>query len=426
MIQLQVLNYILNNSDPSFITTNNLKAEYFSEFTDEFNYIKNHIHRYGNVPDKATFLDTFPDFELLDGSESPTYLLDELIKDYKTRHIAKTFNSVKNLLLSGNIEEAERLFKASANDLSGEMSLNALDLFADTSIRYDEYLDRVQNPNKYYISTGFKELDKAIGGIDLKEELGVIMARTNMGKSYIGLKMAIAAAAQGYKVGLYSGEMTCGKVGYRFDTILSHIPNGSLSHGNINVQLEYKKYLDELKEKYPNASLRVFTREDYNGPIGVSVMEAFMDKYDLDILFIDQLSLLDDDRHGRTNSERQSNIIIDLKKLQVRKKKPIIAIAQQNRTTNEDGSVDTTQIAGSDDIGKYATFVIAITRDKKDETILRLEVTKCRDGKVGTKLTYFADLSVATFIYIPEEGEDDGSNQGEPEYINEDCGEDAF
>lgn len=423
MIQLQVINYILSSGDSSFIVVNNLKKEYFSEYTNEFAFIKNHINTYGNVPDTTSFLSVFPEFEILDITESPAFLLDELMKDYKTRKMAETFNTVKNLLMSGKIEEAAAVYKRGADALSSDIALSCTDLFQDFS-RYDEYLNRAENVKKYYIPTGFKELDKIMFGIDREEELGVIMARTNMGKSYITLKMAVASAAQGLKVGLYSGEMTAGKVGYRMDSMISTINCGSLMHGNINVQNEYKKYIDGLREKFPDASLKVLTPADVSGNIGVDVMKAFIEKYNLDILYIDQLSLLDDDRHGRTREERQSNIIIDLKRLQSQKKIPIICVAQQNRTKNEDNSIDTTQIAGSDDIGKYATFVLAISRDKKDNDIMTIEVTKCRDGKAGSKIKYLTDLSTGLFEYIPEE--DDNSTDDDTEKSSYDGGGDAF
>lgn len=422
MIQLQVINYILSSGDASFIAANNLKKEYFSEYPNEFAFIKNHINTYGNVPDTTSFLAVFPDFEVLGITESPAFLLDELMKDYKTRKMAETFNTVKNLLMSGKIDEAAAVYKRGADALSNDIALTCTDLFQDYS-RYDEYLSRAENVKKYYVTTGFKELDKVMFGIDREEELGVIMARTNMGKSYITLKMAVASAAQGLNVGLYSGEMTAGKVGYRMDSMISTINCGSLMHGNINVQNEYKKYIDNLREKFPDASLKVLTPADVSGTIGVDVMKAFIEKYNLDILYIDQLSLLDDDRHGRTREERQSNIIVDLKRLQTQKKIPIICVAQQNRTKNEDNTIDTTQIAGSDDIGKYATFVLAISRDKKDNAIMTIEVTKCRDGKAGSKIKYLTDLSTGLFEYIPEEEEDTSESEETTDY---DGGGDTF
>ena len=430
MIQLQVLNHILSTRDGSIITLNNLSAKHFSEYKNEFTFIKTHMERYGNVPDMETFIAAFPNFEVVTVKESQIYLLDELYKDYRTRNIAETFNKVRKLLLEGKYDEAAKVYSEGAESLGQDVAISCIDLFRDTS-RYDDYIDRTRNLDKYYLSTGFKELDKVIGGIDMQEELGVIMARTNLGKSWISLKMATAAAAAGLNVGLYSGEMTERKVGYRMDTLLGHIPNGSLMHGNINIQNQYLNYIRDLPNKY-EGSLKVLTPAMVGGHVGVGTLKAFIEKEHLDILFIDQLSLLDDDRHGKTLPERMSNIIVDLKRLQVLKKMPIIAVSQQNRTKNDDNTIDTTQIAGSDDVGKYATWVIGISRDKKDETILYLEVVKARDGGVGNKLTYCVDLGKGVFTYIPNEKDDVNDKETEEKYVgrystsNDDSGEDVF
>ena len=92
MIQLQVLNKILSTKDYSLISLNNLTSEYFSNYVSEFEYIKTHVTKYGQVPDIATFLSVFPDFELLDVQEKDSFLLEELVKDRNTRHLAKSFN----------------------------------------------------------------------------------------------------------------------------------------------------------------------------------------------------------------------------------------------------------------------------------------------------------------------------------------------
>ena len=194
MIQLQFLNYLLSSKDASLISLHNLSEKYFSEYRNEFTFIKTHIDRYGNVPDLTTFVAAFPDFEIITVNEAPTYLLDELFKDYRTKNMAETFNKVRSLLLEGKTDEAASIYSAGAEALSQDVAITCVDLFKDTS-RYDDYIERTHNLDKYYISTGFRELDKVIGGIDMQEELGVIMARTNLGKSWISLKMATAAAS---------------------------------------------------------------------------------------------------------------------------------------------------------------------------------------------------------------------------------------
>lgn len=427
MIQLQMLNYLLSSRDASLITVNNLTDKYFSEYKNEFLFIKTHLDKYGNIPDLTTFLTSFPDFDVIEVNESVNYLLEELFKDYRTRNMAETFNKVRTLLMNGKEDEAAKVYSDGVDTLSSNVALTCIDLLRDTS-RYDDYVNRTMNPNKFYLTTGFKELDKVIGGIDMKEELGVIMARTNMGKSFLALKMASSAAVQGYNVGFYSGEMSEGKVGARLDSLLGHFNSGAIMHGNIGIQNDYLKYIKDLPTKY-SGSLKVLTPAMAGGKVSVSTLKAFIEKYNLDILFIDQLSLVDDDRKGKTLPDRMSNIIIDLKRLQVLKQMPIIAVSQQNRTSRDDNTLDTTQIAGSDDIGKYATWVLGISRDKKDETIFNIEVVKARDGGVGTKLTYYVELNTGIFTYIPNEKDGTDTTKAEEAYVNRyssDIGEDVF
>ena len=56
MIQLQFLNKLLDSKDASFIITNNITEEFFSDYEQEFRFIKEHLDNYNNIPDKATFL----------------------------------------------------------------------------------------------------------------------------------------------------------------------------------------------------------------------------------------------------------------------------------------------------------------------------------------------------------------------------------
>lgn len=163
MIQLQVLNRVLANKDPSLIVLNNLDASYFSDYTQEFNFIKNHLDTYGNICDLTTFLNVFPDFEVIKVEETDSFLIKELFEDKNRRYIAENYNKIRSLLLNDKSDEAINLIKNAADDLSKAVSLNPVDVLKDTS-RYDAYIERTQDFSKYYISTGFKELDDIIGG----------------------------------------------------------------------------------------------------------------------------------------------------------------------------------------------------------------------------------------------------------------------
>lgn len=400
MIQLQFLNKILDTQDSSLIVLNNLNEDFFSDYKQEFFFIKEHLDNYGNIPDKATFLNKFPDFDIITVNESDNYLLDALYEDKHKRALATILNKTRDALIKGDTEEALNIYAQSKDLLIQAKHLEAVDITKDTS-RYDAYVERISNFNNYYVTTGFPEIDDVIGGWDRKEELATIVSRTNSGKSWLLLKTAIAAASQGLTVGLYSGEMSETKVGYRLDSLVSHISNTKIIHGDSSVQLDYKQFLDSIKDKLPG-SIYVLTPAMINGPATVSALRAFIEKYKLDMLCVDQHSLLEDERHAKNPVERAANISRDLKNLQVLVKIPIIAVSQQNREKNESGRPDTTNISQSDRIGQDATIVIFF---EKNDNLLTIYITKSRDSANGKVLKYAVDFDKGVFQYIPTEND---------------------
>ena len=422
--QLQILNKILENKDFSLIELNNLNEDFFFNYKTEFNYIKNHYEKYGKVPDKLTFLSVFPEFDMFDVTEPDSYLIEELYKDYNTSFIAARFNKIRELVEDGKIDEATAYLVKSVDSLHQGSAIQSHDLFQDTS-RYDRYLERVANHDKYYVKTGFPELDAIIGGIDRENENMVIAARTGIGKTWTLLIMAASAVKQGLRVGIYSGEMSVDKVGYRLDTILGNINNNVITRGiDTSVQLQYKQYLEQLQSGiYNGGTIKVLTPNDIAGPATVAALRAFVEKEKLDILFIDQYSLLEDTSKAQTGHEKVANISKAVKNLQVMKRIPIISVAQMNRTKNEDGEKDTTQIGLSDRIGQDATTIIMLDRERiyedpkektkvKDERLI-MDITKSRDGGTG-KLVYKADFNDGKFYNLNNDDSNKDYQRYEP------------
>lgn len=399
MIQEQVLNKIIQEKDASIITLNNLTDTYFSDYKDEFWFIKNHLAKYSMIPDMETFLSAFPDFQVITVNEPVNYLLEELMKDKNKRFLAENYTKVRQLIMENRVDEALQILKEASEESASFVSLQCVDILRDTS-RYDAYVEKIDNYDKYFIKTGFAELDQILGGWDVNEELGTIVARNGLGKSWVLFKCAAAAAEQGKNVGIYSGEMSENKVGYRIDTIIGHLSNGAIVHGSGSVKNEYRRFLDNLADKV-SGSIKILTPKMINGPAGVSALRAFIEKEHLDILFIDQHSLLEDDRKAKNPVEKASNISKDLKLLQVVKRIPIISVCQQNREKLEEGKTfDTTQLAQSDRIAQDSTVIIFIER--KDD-LMRLHLVKSRDTENGKVLTYKVDLNTGSWIFVPDD-----------------------
>ena len=397
MIQEQFLNYLLATKDNSLITLNNLTEEFFSDYKKEFEFINRHYAEYGVIPDLTTFVAEFPNFDVIQVNEPASYLIDKLYEDRNSRKLAELFNKVRDEFINGNIDAATNLYLNSMSDIARARHIESVDILRDTS-RYDAYIDRTEDWKKYFIKTGFPELDQIIGGWDRQEELATIVARSNMGKSWILIKCACAAAEQGLRVGIYSGEMSERKVGYRIDTIIGHISNTALTKGKREIQNEYKQFLDSLPQKYPGV-MKVLTPNMIGGPAGVTALRAFIEKDNLYVLFVDQHSLLEDDRKAKNPVEKASNISKDLKNLQVLKQIPIISVSQQNRTSTENG-VGLEHVAQSDRIAQDSTIVLFF--EQKDG-IIKMHLVKSRDSANMKDLSYAVDFDRGIFKYIPEE-----------------------
>ena len=402
--QFQVLNKILQNKDYSFITLNNLTVDYFFNYKAEYEFIKTHYDMYHVVPDRLTFLNSFPNFTIQDVNEPDNYLVEQLYNDYNQSYLARRFNGIKKLLEADDTAGATQYFLDSVNNLRIGSALQCTDIMSDTS-RYDRYLDMIANQSKYFISTGFPELDKIITGIDRRNENMVIAARTGVGKSMLLCAIAAAASKQGLCVGIYSGEMSTDKVAYRLDTLMGKIDNRKISRGDLFYKDHYRNYLDSLKcANY--GPIKVITPNDIAGPATVDALQAFVEKEHLDILFVDQYSLLEDTSRARIAHEKVANISKAIKNLQVLKQIPIISVTQMNRTKNEDKSQDTSQIALSDRIGQDATVLLMLDKQDTEDPNFKgyykftINIVKSRDGGDGRKLDYLWDFNSGDYKYI--------------------------
>lgn len=210
----------------------------------------------------------------------------------------------------------------------------------------------------------------------------------------------------GYNVGLISPEMSATKIGYRFDTLVNHFSNKNLVWGQN--QIGYEDYIKGLKEK--KNKFIVTIPQDFNKKITVSKIKNFVQKNKIDILGIDGITYLTDERYnkGDTRTTMLTNISEDLMSLSIELKIPILVVVQSNRSgVNKDSeeTPDLENIKDSDGIAANATKVLAI-KQKVNDNILQLSVRKHRDGRTGQTLLYQFDFDTGNFTYVPSN--DDG------------------
>ena len=398
MVSLQILNRVISTKDISIITDNNLTIDYFLEYEDEYSFIKEHFDNYKNVPDTETFINKFPDFELLEVNESDRYLVDAIREEYLYSKSVPVIKKAAELLKSDS-NEASRYLQSELVNLTPNYITPYVDIIHSNS-RVEMFEDKSNNKDRWFIPTGFEELDDIIYGWQCGEEFVVIFARTGIGKSWVLVKTVQHAWEIGKNVGYVSPEMSADKIGYRFDTLNNHFSNMALVRGDkskVSID-EYRQYNEKLAEH--NNRILVSTPMDFNKQVTVGKLRTFVQANNLDMLAIDGITYMTDERYKRGDNKTTSltNISEDLMELSCELKIPILVVVQSNRGGTEKDTPDLEDIRDSDGIAHNATKVISL--NQKEEALV-MKIKKNRDGKVGDKLTYLWDIDLGEFTWMP-------------------------
>lgn len=403
MVAWQILCKCLSQGNIDIIEDNQLTEEYFTGYEEERNFIVSHFKEYGNTPDKATFLSKFPELELVEVTESDRYLVETVREECLYYKAVPVVQEIAKLLKTDANAAAEYMIHAT-KELQPNYNLGGIDIVADAMTRYNEFIERKEKQDEWFFTTGFPELDDATHGIQRREELFIIFARTNQGKSWVLEKICTHIWEIGFNVGYISPEMGPSSIGYRFDTLHKQFSNKGLMWGKDDVvNEEYKKYINELSER--KNRFIVATPNDFDRKITITKLRNWIKQYKLDAIAIDGITYLSDERGKRGDSKTTSltNISEDLMSLSMEMNVPVLAVVQANRSGVVDSETDDLpeleSIRDSDGISFNASKVISLRQNKDGD--LMMQIKKQRNGFVGTKIAYHWNANIGEFVNIP-------------------------
>ena len=402
MVELQILSRVLKDKNLSLLTLNNITDDYFITYQSEYEFIRDHVHKYGNVPDKETFLAKFPDFTIVEVAETDKYLIDTFNEEHLYAKAVPVVNKIAELMQT-DANAAIEYLGSQLENLRVRSAVMGTDIISQARKRYEEYEEMRANPEKFQIATGFHQLDNIIGGWRRGEELVVMFARTGQGKSWILIKSLQHAWRLGYRVGLIEPEMSDVKTGYRFDTLYGHLSNRSMVRGEDLP--DYGAYISDLEKR--ETPFFVVSPKEFNRRITVSKLRSFIQTNNIDILGIDGISYLTDERmrRGDNRTSQLTNISEDLMDLSIELKVPIIVVAQSNREgAKDDDAPGLENIRDSDGIAYNCS--VAISARQKDSK-MELNVRKNRNGVTGDKLSYLWDIDTGNFTFVESEDDDE-------------------
>jgi replicative DNA helicase len=244
------------------------------------------------------------------------------------------------------------------------------------------------------IPSGINALDKVTGGWQ-NSDLIMIGARSGMGKSDLAVNLVLNAAKNGFKVALYTLEMSSLQLVNRMIAVDREIERTKIRSGRLD-DLDWSS-LSMFSEKISNHAIVV----DDPGINHISVRSSARKlkiKEKIDMVVVDYLQLIESLGKGKTTNDKVSEISRSLKLMAKELNIPVISLSQLSRDVEKRGGDKRPVLSDLRDSGsleqdsdivifpyrpEYYGFQ---TRDDGSSTfqLMELDIAKHRNGSVET------------------------------------------
>ena len=293
-------------------------------------------------------------------------------------------NDINELLFKyGKLAVLKQLEKASIPLISGVKSTKQISTF-----------------NIYEAETiqlGIKKVDERIIGMPLGS-LDVITGRTGEGKSTILNQFFIGESIkQGYKVFLFSGELTESNAkGWLLDTLAN---KEDLLEFTSKKGIKYKKISQQAVSKiddFLEDKFYLYTEEDYSIDAIIDKMEIMAKRYGVKVFCIDNLMVTENDE--KDELKNQTEIVKKLKSFAKKYNCIVHLVAHPRKAQYGQNNLDKSDISGSANITNLADYVIIVQRIKEDEsptmdkhTLLTIDKDRYMGSRLGIELLFDKD-----------------------------------
>lgn len=151
---------------------------------------------------------------------------------------------------------------------------------------------------------------------------------------------------------------------------------------------------------------------------GVSNVNAKIQQHKPDVVFIDGVYLMEDDRGAEQDWLRVAHITRDLKMLAKSNKIPICINSQADRTTSNKTGPELDNIGFSSAIGHDSDVVLSLFRDEEmlEDREMKVKILKQREGVTGSVMLNW-DFSTMDFSAIYSDVSEAKANSGESNFV---------
>jgi len=330
------------------------------------------------------------------------------VGDSDLDYVKKEFS---NFCINQNLKQAivssVDLLKAGNYDRIKDLVDKAMKVGIDTDLGHDYLLDfeeRTTEINRNSVSTGWSCIDDVMDGGLGPGELGVAVAPSGVGKTWVLCALGAAAVRAGLNVVHYSLELSEHYVGQRYDTVFTQIPSTDVKQKKEIVLDKISRLKGKLLIKYyPPKGISPKAIESH-----IEKMIAAGNKPDLIIIDYADLLLSYTNKSDSTYGE-QGGVYIELRGISGELAIPIWTASQTNRSAIDSEVIEADKIADSYAKVMNADFIMSISRKSKDKlnNTARFHIMKNRFGPDGITFPSKMDTNNG-FIEVYDGNSSDG------------------
>jgi len=299
----------------------------------------------------------------------------------------------KQKLKEAMIKSVELLKQSSFEEIR-QLIDNAIKLGtnSDFGYSYDEHFEqRYELKARKVVTTGWDVFDGFMRGGLGRGELGVVVAPTGAGKSFVLVHLGAQAVKAGKTVLHYTLELDDKSIGLRYDSAITGIPLDAL---------QAKK--DVVFEKIKDVTGKLIIKEYPTKSASTSTIRNHLEKIrqrgvDVGMIIVDYGDLLKPSTSRKEKREELESIYEELRGLAKETGCPIWTASQTNRSGLNAEVITLDSISEAFNKCFVADFIFTVSRtlDDKKTNSGRMLIAKNRFGSDGIICPIFMDTSCA-------------------------------
>jgi len=365
--------------------------DYYNKFTEvpQVDVLINELGKRGK--DKAEFkhMEAFLTKKDDVTEDKFQYAVEEIEREFLARSLRNTMKKAVSYIEKGNPKKAQEVLSKDTTVLTtAGQEVKILDFSTGFEQRKEALVRRKEHPElfrEFYVPTGVEKLDLELDGGLRKGELGLFLAPPESGKSISLQDLSMSATLAGFKVALFTIEMTAEQTAYRLDSRLTQIRyrkfrRADMREDDLNI---WGEHMSKIK---PNTLKIISVLEGCSCKLIEAEVSKMSGTFQPDIIAVDYAGIMSPNS-GRFETSLDwkyvGAIVRDLKGLALKLNIPVWSASQMLVGAKEKAEVKFVDVGlARQQIAAHADICVAViqTTQMQAMDVVKLQLVKVREG----------------------------------------------